>query len=665
MTPPSFRPSLLRSSSALPRHTPLLLSPWLFVGAAVVLGLAIAFWAVKNTRQEQENMARNLVERAGALMWAMEGSARAGMGMHNTASYLQFMMEETAKQADIIYMAVITKDGGILAHSDRARIGGRLYPDEGMAGITPFDHISWRVIKTGDGQRVFEAYRYFKPLPGFRAGSGRHRRMMSENRHGHRDERPDRGPRGSMRPWDGLFLPPSAGIAPSPPPAFRRDDASPLEAGPKNGRAPVPDTGAGRDANQDGELLIIIGLDMAAYDSALVAGQRSTLFTAFLVGLLGVGGFISLYWAQSYKLSRRLLLDTRAYAEEVMGSLPIGLIIVDPSGKVGQVNGPAGRLLGRDAADLLGRTLDETQGEEWRALAARVDAGEPVLEEEHSLRNADGKAVPVSISASRVLNEEGRSLGRLFLLRDLREVKRLQAELRRSERLSTLGNMAARVAHEIRNPLSSIKGFATYLSSCCGTESGGDPAVGEAARTMIGEVDRLNRVVSELLDFARPANLAIAPTDLGELMRRVMRLAAMDAESKGVSLRLEEPREALSAAVDGERITQALLNLLLNAVQATDGGGSVTLGALPPEDGFAALLISDTGRGMEPEVLAQVFNPYFTTRATGTGLGLSIVSRIIEDHQGEIAMESKPGLGTTVTVRLPLALAGADDTVSA
>lgn len=633
--------TFLRFSSPLPRHTPLLLSPWLFVGAAVVLGLAIAFWAVKNTQREQENTARNLVERAGALMWAMEGSARAGMGMHSTASYLQYMMEETAKQADIIYMAVITRDGYILAHSDRLRIGGQLHPDDGMSGIIPFNHISWRVIKTVDDERVFEAYRYFKPLSGFRDKAG-HRRMMSGSRHArHAEPFREMMPRGPMLP-SANFLPPPAGLVPPPPSQAAPDaDSSPQE---------------------EGDLLIIIGLDMASYDSALVAGQRSTLFTALLVGLLGAGGFISLYWAQSYKLSRRLLLDTRAYAEEVMNSLPLGLVIVDPSGKVGQVNGPAERLLGRESGELLGRSLDETQGKSWRALAARVDAGEAVLEEEHSLGTASGKAVPVSISASRVLNEEGRSLGRLFLLRDLREVKRLQAELRRSERLSTLGNMAARVAHEIRNPLSSIKGFATYLGTCCGSPESGSPDMEEAARTMIGEVDRLNRVVSEMLDFARPAHLATSPTELGELMRRGLRLVAMDAESKGVVLRLDEScpgnGKGLFVAVDGERITQALLNLLLNAVQATDSGGTVSLGALPPEEGLAGLTVSDTGRGMEPEVLAQVFNPYYTTRTTGTGLGLSIVSRIIDDHQGEISIESKPGAGTTVTVRLPLAEAG-------
>lgn len=622
---------LLRPASTLPGHTPLLLSPWLFVGAAAVLGLAITFWAIKNAEQEENNMTRNLLERAGALMWAMEGSARAGMGMHSTASYLQFMIEETALQADIIYMAVITRDGAIMAHSDRARIGGRLYDEDGMKGMAPFSHISWRVIKTDNGRRVFEAFRFFTPLQAFKMLDDR--RCMLAERHGGRGHSPKRGaPQGSLSPG-GVFTPPYAGIAPLRPPT-------------PAGR-PLPDA--------DNSPIMSIGLDMASYDTALVAGRRSISFTAFLVGLLGAGGFIALYWAQSYKLSRRLLLDTRAYAKEVVGSLPLGLIILDPSGRVGQVNGPAEKLLGSAESELLGRRLDDSQGEDWRALAARVDKGEAVLEEEHSLSTSSGKNVPVSISASRILNEEGQSLGRLFLLRDLREVKRLREDLRRSERLSTLGNMAARVAHEIRNPLGSIKGFATFLGSCCADLKNSDPAVGEAARTMIGEVDRLNRVVSELLDFARPPSLAVAPADLGELMRRCIRLASMDAETRGITLDLEEPAEPLSVAVDAERITQALLNLLLNAVQATSPGGRVGIRAPEPEEGFALLCISDTGKGMDPELLTRAFNPYFTTRATGTGLGLSIVSRIIEDHHGEIRLESKPGLGTTVTIRLPLA----------
>jgi two-component system sensor histidine kinase HydH len=262
----------------------------------------------------------------------------------------------------------------------------------------------------------------------------------------------------------------------------------------------------------------------------------------------------------------------------------------------------------------------------------------------------------VSISASGIVNEEGEALGVIYLLRDLREVKRLQAELRRSERLSTLGNMAARVAHEIRNPLSSIKGFATYLGA-----RQGDEADREAARTMIGEVDRLNRVVAELLDFARPANLNIVDANLGDILERTVRLAETDARSGGVSLSLalqEGGDPALRVAVDVERITQAMLNLVLNAVQATDLGGAVTLTILPARADRAVIRVDDTGCGMAPEVLAQVFSPYFTTRATGTGLGLSIVAKIVEDHHGEIRMTSAPGSGTSVTLWLPLSLGG-------
>ena len=664
--------SLLRSSPALPRHTAMLISPWLLVGSALILAMAIAFWAVKNTRQERENMARNLVERAGALMWAMEGGARAGMGLQRTAYYLQFMLEEVGRQPDIIYLAVITPQGDIVAHSDPGAVGKRLYSPEGMLGLEPGANIQWRFVQLPGGVRMFESYRRFMPLPGF----SRHKRhetrdsglggpmmgMMS-------------GRKGRMLQQEGAPMPPSA-FPPAPPSAFSPTPAPPPPfAAP--GEIPVPGMPVPPPQMPDpqsvspaeafgaetfpppppGGLTVIVGLDMAPFEAALVTGDRNTLFTALLVGLLGVGGFLSLFWAQSYKMSRRMLLDARAFADEVISSLPMGLLIVDADGAVAQINAVAEKLLGCSNTALLGKNVSGLPGGYWAEIMQKVRSGKAVLEEEHALTLAcdrgveDGNAVPVSISASGIINEEGEVLGTLYLLRDLREVKRLQAELRRSERMSTLGNMAARVAHEIRNPLSSIKGFATYLASR--HQDKGDR---EAAQTMIGEVDRLNRVVSELLDFARPSNLTIAPVVVGDIIERAVRLAHMDAEAKGVTLGSgAETAVPVVVAVDAERVTQALLNLLLNAVQATDRGGAVTISVAPPENGWCVLRISDSGRGMTPEVLSQVFSPYFTTRATGTGLGLSIVSKIIEDHQGTIHMLSTPGEGTAVTVRLPLA----------
>ena len=633
----------------------MLISPWLLVGSALILGLAIAFWAVKNTRQERESMARNLVERAGALMWAMEGGARAGMGLQRTAYYLQFMLEEVGRQPDIIYLAVITPQGDIVAHSDPSAVGKRLYSPEGMLGLEPAAKIQWRFVQLPGGVRMFESYRQFMPLPGFSRHRGHETRdpgmggpmmgMMS-GRKGRmmQQERPPAPPPPSAGPGE-----PSAPGLPAPPPQM----PDPQSISPAEGfdAEPFP-------PSSPGGLMVIVGLDMAPFEAALVAGNRNTLFTALLVGLLGVGGFLSLFWAQSYKMSRRMLLDARAFADEVISSLPMGLLIVDVDGAVAQINAVAEKLLGCSNAALLGKNISGLPGGYWVEIMHKVRSGEAVLEEEHALTLAcdmgameDDNAVPVSISASGIINEEGEVLGTLYLLRDLREVKRLQAELRRSERLSTLGNMAARVAHEIRNPLSSIKGFATYLASR--HQDKGDR---EAAQTMIGEVDRLNRVVSELLDFARPSNLTIAPVAINDSIDRAVRLAHMDAAARGVTLEsVTEPAAPVVVAADAERVTQALLNLLLNAVQATDRGGSVTISVAPPENGWCVLRISDNGRGMTPEILAQVFSPYFTTRATGTGLGLSIVSKIIEDHQGTIHMVSAPGEGTTVTVRLPLA----------
>jgi Signal transduction histidine kinase, nitrogen specific len=635
--------SFLRTSKNLPLHTALQFSPWLLVGFAVILGLAISFWAVKNAQLERENMSRVLLERSGALMWAMEGGARAGMAMQSS-SYMQQMLEETARQKDIKYIAIVNRSGQILLHSDRQRIGGVLSAPDSIDEQESSSTIHWRVVKNkGESGSTFQAFKPFVFMPGF----GEH------TRHG-------RGHKGMMHKAgrDAFFW--GMGNEHSPPvrqeEERRQDKDSTVAVRP--GQAP-----------QAGDFFIAVALDMTPFEKALSAGRSSILFNAFLVGMLGVGGFISLFWAQSYKLSRRLLLDASAVADKVISSLPMGLMILDASGQVVEANSVAGTLLGYGGKGLIGLDRKDIQGLDWRAIAARVESGETVLEEEHTLMlpSADGQEdvmpVAVGVSAAKVLNDEGESLGLVFLLRDLREVKRLQKELRRSERLSTLGNMAARVAHEIRNPLSSIKGFATYLGSRRTDEDGT-----EAARTMIGEVDRLNRVVSELLDFARPSNLTIVPRDIVAILLRALRLMETDAASRRVVMQLDRsgiPDSChMLVAVDEERVTQALLNLFINAVQAADEGGTVTVYPFPARGNRLGIRVKDTGCGMPEAVRAQIFNPYFTTKAAGTGLGLAIVSKIIEDHNGEIDVQSTEGVGTEITVYLPIAEPAGQETPS-
>ena len=577
----------------------LYLSPWVMVGLAVILGLAVAVLAVRNTQREKRHMSQNLMDRAEALIWALEAGTRTWMGMSGGSQHLQALLEETAKQPGIVYMAVTDPDGLVVAHSDASRVGGKLHEEDTAAMPQASDTQRWRLLGTPKGG-VFEVYKNFTPQPGFHHGAWRAR-----------DEAcPDCGQGVPLRSRPGM-------------------------------------AGSSRGAGS----VIFVGLAAKPFEDALTEDYRNTVVIALLVALLGFGGFVSLFWAQNYRLSRRLLQDTQAFASGVVTNLPVGLLTSDNTGRIALANATASAMLGVERGRLVGSPLRDKGGLDWEAVIATLGREGAVLEQERELTARDGKMTPVSLSASRIVNEEGLFLGHLFILRDLGEVKHLQDQVRRNERLTALGNLAAGVAHEIRNPLSSIKGFATYLA---GKITGEGPDK-EAAKVMIQEVDRLNRVVSELLEFARPGEMRLKSGDINDVIERALRLAGSDASAKGVSTRFTRDGTLPAVPIDAERLTQALLNLFLNAIQATERGGSLEASAsIDHGAGRLAVRIADTGKGMPPETLSGIFNPYFTTKPSGTGLGLAIVHRIVEGHGGEIKVESQPGKGTTFTLLLPL-----------
>lgn len=585
------------------RHRFLSFSPWLLVGLALILGLVIAVLAARNAQREKLHMSQSLMARAESLIWALEAGTRAWMGMGGGQN-LQALLQETAKQPDVAFIMVADRNGLVLAHSDPSKVGLRRTEGGETAVTEATGTPQWRLIKAPDSGKVFEVYKTFSPLPGF----------GHEMWHGGMDDCSDR--------FSGM-------------PRHGRPGAM-------AGNAPPPGTSG---------QIVYVGLDVRPFEAALDEDFRNTMVTALLTGLLGFGGFVSLFWAQSHRRTRRLLQDARAFASEVVTNLPVGLLTTDPEGRVALANETSSGLLGVASDALAGKPLEAVGGLDWTAFAEELAMGQAVLERETELTNASGERAPVSLSASRIVNEEGLFLGNLFILRDLREIKRLQEQVRRNERLSALGNLAAGIAHEIRNPLSSIKGFATFLA---GKIQGEGPDK-EAAKVMIQEVDRLNRVVSELLEFARPGRPVLKAGDVNAVIGRALRLAGSDAAAKGVEVRFQPDASLPSVPLDAERMTQALLNLFLNAVQAMDRGGVLEVSARTEgSPARLALRVADTGVGMSPEMLASIFNPYFTTRPSGTGLGLAIVHRVVEGHGGEIKVESRPGAGTTFTVLLPL-----------
>ena len=244
------------------------------------------------------------------------------------------------------------------------------------------------------------------------------------------------------------------------------------------------------------------------------------------------------------------------------------------------------------------------------------------------------------------------------------QVRRLEEEMRRKEKLAAVGTLAAGVAHEIRNPLSSIKGYATYFGQRFPEESD----VRKAAEVMVREVDRLNRVITDLIGLSRPTDIHPRPARLEDVVGHVLRLIRQDAAQHHIELESEAAPGLPPASIDPDRLGQALLNVCLNALDAMQGGpdaspleGQARLRLdIAREGRMLRLDVTDNGHGIAPENLRHIFDPYFTTKGHGTGLGLATVHKIVEAHGGSVAVRSRQAENgrrgeTVVSLRLPVA----------
>ncbi len=218
------------------------------------------------------------------------------------------------------------------------------------------------------------------------------------------------------------------------------------------------------------------------------------------------------------------------------------------------------------------------------------------------------------------------------------QVRELEEEIRRKEKMAAIGNLAAGVAHEIRNPLSSIKGYATYFGGRF-PEGSEDR---QAAHVMVREVERLNRVITDLIGLSRPTDVRAMPADILLVIEHTVKLLSQDAENKNISLQINKPKKNLpKVLVDVDRFGQALLNVCLNSIEAMSNGGELSISLYLKGKKYLGIEVKDSGLGIEAKDLNHIFDPYFTTKGHGTGLGLATVHKIIEAHNGEISVSSK------------------------
>jgi len=279
----------------------------------------------------------------------------------------------------------------------------------------------------------------------------------------------------------------------------------------------------------------------------------------------------------------------------------------------------------------------------------------PMIELQEKIARVGGGDLDVSVSFAR-RNDEIGDLGRNFnrmvaQLRDSRqEIERLhRTQMSRAEHLATLGELAAGLAHEIRNPLAGIAGVVEII--------GRDLPPTSPARAVVKdvrlEIAQINHILTDLLQTARPHPPEIRKSDLNTTIEHAVMLARQQALSRPIEIELHKSPELPEVEHDSDQIHQVLLNLLLNSIQAIEAEGTITV-AIEQRDRSAAIIVSDTGRGIAPEHLPNIFRPFYTTKGNGTGLGLSLARRIVEEHHGQIQVTSSVGKGTTFVVLLPV-----------
>ncbi|MBM3217444.1 MAG: HAMP domain-containing protein [Candidatus Rokubacteria bacterium] len=366
------------------------------------------------------------------------------------------------------------------------------------------------------------------------------------------------------------------------------------------------------------------------------------------------------------ELRRRFdeLEDVKGYTENILASLTNGIVTVDLEGRVVTLNPAAEMLTGFFAGEVRGRYCTELFAqtpEIGEMLMETLASRAPIAGVSLALKRRSGVALPVEVSTAPLRGAEGKDLGVVAVLRDLTLVRELEGRLRRSDRLAALGGLAAGLAHEIKNPLTSVLTFTRHVA-----RRFDDPSFRERFQRVVPrELERINGILERLLELARPAPAAFTRIRLAPLVDRAVDLFANEIESLRLHVTREYTRDLPPVPADEESLYRAIINVVGNALDAMSPGGTLALrvGWATSSDGFragraigrqAVIEVSDTGTGIKPEDAERVFNPFFTTKQRGTGLGLAVTHKIVEDHGGVIDFQTVAGVGTTFRIMLPV-----------
>jgi len=344
----------------------------------------------------------------------------------------------------------------------------------------------------------------------------------------------------------------------------------------------------------------------------------------------------------------------RENMNSVMAGLEDGLLLFTRDARAVMISPAAEKFLGGEAGQFLGRRATEIFPPSHplrEALHLEGDEFSEGVAAETELQTVEGlKRVSVSVQA---IQEDGERMGALVTLRDLDSLESINTQLQVSERLAALGRITAGVAHEVKNPLNSMRLWLENLKESL-PDSGQETAALQAVQVLDKEIDRLDAVVKRFLDFSRPMDVRLEATQLSDLLKDVLEIARPQMQQANVQLAQLLPIDVPQVYVDRDLLKQAVLNLLLNAVEAMPSGGQLRV-VLSRRGEMAEISVGDTGKGISAENRQKVFQLFFTTRPGGSGIGLATTFRIVQLHNGSIDFTSEVGRGTTFRIELPLA----------
>jgi two-component system sensor histidine kinase PilS (NtrC family) len=394
-------------------------------------------------------------------------------------------------------------------------------------------------------------------------------------------------------------------------------------------------------------------LDLGRFAHAVGTHSAGFFLTGVLSGILG----------EDIRKGRKrahdqdeMIRTLETFHKNVIDNIPSGILTTDTRGRISLLNDTACAILGAGRDELFGRPLQEVVGgidaTEERNPREEPDRPRPEIR----FVRSDGSEIFLGFSSSQMRDPDGAALGRVVIFQDLTPIKEMEERIRIADRLAGVGELAAGLAHEIRNPLASIAGSSQLLRE--------SPEDAETLLEIIErESHRLNGLISDFLSYTATSLRVVVRVPVTLLLRDVAAaVRAGEAREKGVAVENLAQKE-LAVEGDAEQLKQVVWNLVRNAVQATPRGGAVRVDAFEQirhGNRYVAVTIADTGEGIEPQNLARIFNPFFTTKEGGTGLGLSISQRIIHQHKGFIEARSTLGKGSTFSIFLPALEAGAE-----